>query len=145
MMNTYQKLTEARNLIDEVLSRNSRLLNQKRLPAEALAQKQKLFKGVVDSQEAFDVVHAINTLAMANTDVIQIFTRFTGRVREFSVYAHSANSAYQEGIRTPRLIDEHVYMDEENALEELLIIESKLTELIIEAREQAEAKAEVNA
>ncbi|EPJ1367636.1 hypothetical protein ACTEZJ_001520 [Vibrio fluvialis] len=143
MMNTYQKLTEARNLIDEVLSRHKWLSDRKHLPAEALAQKQKLFKGVVDSQEAFDVVHAINTLAMANTDVIHVFTRFAGHVREFSVYAHSANAVYQEGIRTPRLIDENVYMDKGNALEKLLIIESQLTELIIEAREQAEA--EVNA
>ncbi|EOG1939603.1 hypothetical protein ACK43E_004418 [Vibrio fluvialis] len=145
MMNTYQKLTESRNLIDEVLARHKGLLNLKHQPAEALAQKQKLFNGVVDSQGAFDVVHAINTLAMENTDVIHVFTRFAGHVREFSVYAHSANAAYQEGIREPRLIDENVYMDKGNALEKLLIIESQLTELIIEAREQAEAEAEANA
>ncbi|EPA8367001.1 hypothetical protein ACQ676_002511 [Vibrio fluvialis] len=99
----------------------------------------------IEQREIFDIVHAINVLAIANTDVIHVFTRFAGHVREFSVYAHSANAAYQEGIREPRLIDENVYMDKGNALEKLLIIESQLTELIIEAREQAEAKAEVNA
>lgn len=40
---------------------------------------------------------------------------------------------------------ECVYVDRKNALEQLLFIESQLTELIIEAREEAEAKAEVEA
>ncbi|MEK6215265.1 MAG: hypothetical protein N2B00_14400, partial [Vibrio fluvialis] len=93
MMNTYQKLTESRNLIDEVLARHKGLLNLKHQPAEALAQKQKLFNGVVDSQDAFDVVQASNTLAMENTEGIHVFPRFAGRVRAFSVSAQSADAA----------------------------------------------------
>ncbi|WP_240912453.1 hypothetical protein [Vibrio fluvialis] len=145
MMNTYQKLTESRNLIDEVLARHKGLLNLKHQPAEALAQKQKLFNGVVDSQGAFDVVHAIITLAMANTDVIHIFTDFMAHINEFQTSAQPVTQVYKQGIHQEYLLRERVNLGNTNAVEKLLAIESKLTELIIEAREQAEAKAEVSA
>lgn len=98
-----------------------------------------------EHREVYDVIHAINVLAMANTDVLHVFTYFSGHVNEFSIHAHPANATYQKGVHVPRLIDERIHLHKENPLEKLLSIESQLTELVIEAREQAEAKAEVEA
>lgn len=97
------------------------------------------------TREAFDIVHAINVLAMANTDVIHVFTSFSGHVSKFSVHANATDTCYQEGHPHIRLINENVWLDDEDVLEKLLSIESQLTELIIEAREDAEAKTEVGA
>ncbi|MBJ6954600.1 hypothetical protein, partial [Vibrio cholerae] len=41
-------------------------------------------------RDVYDIVHAINVLAMANTDVLHIFTRFAGHVNSVEVYALSA-------------------------------------------------------
>ncbi|WP_063344693.1 hypothetical protein [Vibrio jasicida] len=114
-------------------------------PAEALALKQKLFNGLNTKREVLDIVNAINALAIANTDVIHVFTSFSGHVSKFSVHANAADTCYQEGHSYIRLISENVWLDDEDVLEKLLSIESQLTELIIEAREEAEAKAEVEA
>ncbi|WP_281189440.1 hypothetical protein [Vibrio diabolicus] len=144
-MNTYEKLTEARNLINEALATNTNVgsIGHKELPAEALAQKQKLFSGVSTNPYVFDIINAINALAIANTDVIHVFTNFSGHVSKFSVHANATDTCYREGHPQIRLINESVWLDDEDVLEKLLYIESQLTELIIEAREAAEAKAEV--
>lgn len=97
------------------------------------------------TREVFDIVHAINVLAMANTDVMHIFTSFSGHVNKFSVYACAVDTCYQEGNGDFRLLNEYLWLDGEETLEKLLSIESQLTELIIEAREEAEAKAGVEA
>ncbi|MEZ8060485.1 hypothetical protein [Vibrio splendidus] len=100
----------------------------------------------VGKREIFDIVHAINVLAMANTDVIHIFTHFMGHVNTLEISANRAGTNYQEENRKePKLVREHLKLSREGALEKLLSIESQLTELIIEAREEAEAKAEVEA
>lgn len=90
-----------------------------------------------------DIVHAINVLAISNTDVLHVFTDFSGHVGKFNVYVHSVETAYKEGHQIIRLMSEEAWLDRADALEKLLSIESQLTELIIEAREKAEAKAEV--
>lgn len=87
-------------------------------------------------RDVYDIVHAINVLAMANTDVLHIFTRLSGRNRNFLVEVRS-NS---DELPHVKLLHEIVYFQFDNALERLLAIESQLTELIIEAREAAEAK-----
>ncbi|XAG86220.1 hypothetical protein MRM63_13595 [bacterium 19MO03SA05] len=92
-----------------------------------------------------DIVHAINVLAMANTDVLHVFISFLGHVNKLDVYANEATAKYQWGEKDQQVFDQSVYLDKEGALEKLLSIESQLTELIIEAREKAEAKAEVEA
>ncbi|MDN4696320.1 hypothetical protein QYZ44_21605 [Vibrio parahaemolyticus] len=143
-MNIHQKLTEARDLIDQVINRNVGSIGHTDLPAEVLAQKQKLFSGVGIDRAKFDIVNAINALAMANTDVLHVFTRFSGHVNEFHVRASSIDSEYI-AKRAEFFFNESVYLDEDDALENLLSIESQLTELVIEAREEAEAKAEVEA
>lgn len=143
-MNTYEKLTKARNLIDEALTANVGSIGNKSLPAEALAYKQKLLSGLNTDREVLDIVNAINALAIANTDVIHVFTEFSGHVRQLQVYVNQASTDYQSHDRK-KLMYECVYVDRKNALEQLLFIESQLTELIIEAREEAEAKAEVEA
>ncbi|EGR4442204.1 TPA: hypothetical protein AB5C29_001009 [Vibrio cholerae] len=89
-------------------------------------------------RDVYDIVHAINVLAMANTDVLHIFTRFAGHVNSVEVYALSAETIYSDGHPQERLLSERVRLDEDNALESLLAIESQLTELIIEAREAEE-------
>ncbi|MEZ9698927.1 hypothetical protein AB4455_05545 [Vibrio sp. 10N.261.46.E12] len=93
-------------------------------------------------REAFDIVHAINVLAMANTDVIQVIACFSGNINEFFVNAFDAPDDLGEYVEIFR---KSVTLSDEDALEKLLAIESQLTELIIEAREEAEAKAEVEA
>ncbi|HFG2175872.1 TPA: hypothetical protein ACGF8G_003278 [Vibrio cholerae] len=90
-----------------------------------------------EHRDIHDIVHAINVLAMANTDVLHIFTRFAGHVNSVEVYALSAETIYSDGHPQERLLSERVRLDEDNALESLLAIESQLTELIIEAREAA--------
>ncbi|MGI2873807.1 hypothetical protein ACRTC7_18835 [Vibrio fluvialis] len=98
----------------------------------------------IEQREIFDIVHAINVLAMANTDVLHVFSRFSGHVNEFHMRVCSTDSDYIDS-RPECIFNESIYLEQEDALEKLLSIESQLTELIIEAREQAEAKAEVNA
>lgn len=97
----------------------------------------------INNREVFDIVHAINVLAISNTDVLHVFTDFSGHVGKFNVYVHSVETAYKEGHQIIRLMSEEAWLDRADALEKLLSIESQLTELIIEAREKAEAKAEV--
>ncbi|EAP92951.1 hypothetical protein [Vibrio splendidus] len=115
-------------------------------PAEALALKQKLMSGLNADREVFDIVHAINVLAMAHADVIHIFTRYSAHVNRLSVDVEPLTTNYYScnGKREKLLMDD-VRIDEEDALEQLLSIESKLTELIIEAREEAETNVEVEA
>ncbi len=88
-------------------------------------------------RDVYDIVHAINVLAMANTDVVFIFTQFSAHVQGFEVYAISPQAYYSHDAPYPRLINKTVYLHWDNALERLLAIESQLTELIIEAREAA--------
>ncbi|EKO3514165.1 hypothetical protein SKP08_002703 [Vibrio fluvialis] len=97
-------------------------------------------------REIFDVIHAINVLALSNTDVIQVFTDIDGNSPSFSVWVVDISTDWSNReSNKDRLLDETVYFRiGPKPLEKLLFIESQLTELIIEAREQAEAKAEVN-
>jgi len=111
-------------------------------PAEALALKQKLMSGLKADGEVFDIVQAINVLAMANADVIHIFTRYSAHVNRFFVSVEPSIADYSSKTRE-HLYDIGVSLDEQGALEQLLIVESKRTELIIEAREEAEANVEV--
>ncbi len=96
--------------------------------AEKLATFAEDMAASMRSRDVYDIVHAINVLAMANTDVLFIYTNFA---------AHT--NSLQVEVR--HLLNKTVYLDWDNALESLLAIESQLTELIIEAREDAEAKA----
>lgn len=113
-------------------------------PAEALALKQKLMSGLNADREVFDIVHAINVLAMANADVIHIFTRYSAHVNCLFVNVEPMDADYSS-VKRKYLYAADVEIDKEDALEQLLSIESKLTELIIEAREEAETNVEVEA
>ncbi|EOH4103214.1 hypothetical protein ACL7BL_004370 [Vibrio vulnificus] len=95
----------------------------------------------VKSRDVFDIVHAINVLDMANTDVLFIFTQFSAHTRAFDAYVQQPESLLKSEPPYPRVFLKTVYLDWDNALERLLSIESQLTELIIEAREAAETKA----
>lgn len=97
----------------------------------------------IKNREIFDIVHAINVLAMANTDVLHVFVCFLGHVNKLEVNANDVTSKYQWGETDISVFRQSVYLHKEGALETLLSIESQLTELIIEAREKSEAKAEV--
>ncbi|EJN6711923.1 hypothetical protein [Vibrio vulnificus] len=92
-----------------------------------------------EPRDIHDIVHAINVLAMTNTDVLHVFVRFSGHVNELHVRACAIESEYI-GSRPEYFFNESVYLEKEDALELLLLIESQLTELIIEAREAAETK-----
>ncbi len=91
-----------------------------------------------EHREVYDIVNAINVLAMANTDVISIYVFFSGEKNGFDVRAQHLNNLVPG---ESYLLNDFVILGSESALEELLSIESKLTELIIEAREQDEVKA----
>ncbi|RNE70848.1 hypothetical protein [Vibrio cholerae] len=137
-------LGSARNDLKELAElkkQSSELLNECLQLAE-LGPKSK-FKQICEPDSAlknrdiYDIVHAINVLAMANTDVLHIFTHFSGHVNELEVQAMSAETVYKDGHPQVRLLSEQVWLGRDNALERLLAIESQLTELIIEAREAA--------
>ncbi|KJY79112.1 hypothetical protein [Vibrio nigripulchritudo] len=99
----------------------------------------------IKQREVFDIVHAINVLAMANTDVIHIFVHFSAHINSVAVFVHATGHDYKSGDKSQRLLDKKVWLSHDYALKRLLSIESQLTELIIEAREEAEANAEVEA
>ncbi len=92
-------------------------------------------------RDVHDIVHAINVLAMANTDVLHVFTYFMAHTNEVTVFVNPSNTVYEDGHKEVRLLNENVYLGKDDTLEKLLAIESQLTELIIEAREAAETKA----
>ncbi|MGR3028663.1 hypothetical protein [Vibrio vulnificus] len=112
--------------------------------AEQIADNARCVLEAIEKRDVYDIVHAINVLAMANTDVLHVFVRFLGYVNELHVRACAIESEYIVS-RPEYFFNESVYLEQEDALELLLLIESQLTELIIEAREEAEAKAEVEA
>ncbi|ENM5790784.1 hypothetical protein V4V45_002652 [Vibrio mimicus] len=113
-------------------------VNQQEGEAEKVATFAEDMAARMRIRDVYDIVHAINVLAMANTDVLHIFTRFAGHVNSVEVYALSAETIYSDGYLQERLLSERVRLDEDNPLESLLAIESQLTELIIEAREAAD-------
>ncbi|ENM8343999.1 hypothetical protein AB8208_000110 [Vibrio cholerae] len=113
-------------------------VNQQEGEAEKVANFAEDMAASIRIRDVYDIVHAINVLAMANTDVLHIFTRFAGHVNSVEVYALSAETIYSDGYPQERLLSERVRLDEDNPLESLLAIESELTELIIEAREAAD-------
>ncbi|EKF6711456.1 hypothetical protein OZ382_001502 [Vibrio cholerae] len=113
-------------------------VNQQEGEAEKVANFAEDMAASIRIRDVYDIVHAINVLAMANTDVLHIFTRFAGHVNSVEVYALSAETIYSDGYPQERLLSERVRLDEDNSLESLLAIESQLTELIIEAREAAD-------
>ncbi|EPP23510.1 hypothetical protein L910_4071 [Vibrio fluvialis PG41] len=134
--------TEEQELLDKLKNTSPRFQ-----PVFINGRLNSLVESRVESKEkrdVYDVIHAINVLAMANTDVLHVFSRFSGHVNEFYVRVCSTDSDYIDS-RPECIFNESIYLEQEDALEKLLSIESQLTELIIEAREQAEAKAEVNA
>lgn len=98
-----------------------------------------------ETRDIYDVIHAINVLAMSNTDVIHVFTDFDGNSKSFRAWAVDISTKWDTDGSHERLLNEYVYVNHDKALKGLLSIESQLTELIIEAREAAEAKAEVGA
>ena len=95
------------------------------------------------TREVFDIVHAINVLAVTNNDVVHIFVNYDARINCLAVFAFSPKHDYENGDNSERLLDKNVWLSHDYALKRLLAIETQLTELIIEAREQAEAKVEV--
>ncbi|PJC85325.1 hypothetical protein CSW98_15980 [Vibrio sp. HA2012] len=106
--------------------------------------------GYVESpkeRDVYDVIHAINVLALSNADVIQVFVDIDGNAKVVSVWAVDISTDWSDKEASKeRLLSEMIYLRHEpNPLEKLILIESQLTDLIIEAREQAEAKAEVEA
>lgn len=116
---------------------------------EAMADFAEDMVTTLKQREIFDVIHAINVLALSNGDVIQVFIDIDGNVQTVRVWAVDISTDWSDKeSKKDRLLSETVCLKrkhEPNPLEKLLFIESQLTELIIEAREQAEAKAEVEA
>lgn len=94
-----------------------------------------------EARDIHDIVHAINVLAMANTDVLHVFVSFFGHVSKLDIYANAASARYIWGEEDKPVFSQSVYLGKDDTLEKLLSIESQLTELIIEAREAAETKA----
>lgn len=109
--------------------------------AESMAGMSEKVSNAFHNRDVYDIVHAINVLAMANTDVLHVFTYFMAHTNEVTVFVNPSNTVYEDGHKEVRLLNENVYLGKDDTLEKLLSIESQLTELIIEAREAAETKA----
>ncbi|SHO57861.1 hypothetical protein [Vibrio quintilis] len=88
---------------------------------------------VISNRDVFDIVHSINVLAMQNTDLLDIYTRFNPVAKEFEVRAFADTVTHKEAM---------VYFQaipiSDDALPKLLEAESDLTEIIIAAREAAQ-------
>ncbi len=95
----------------------------------------------VEHREVYDIVNAINVLAIANTDIVHVFTEFSPHINQFCVNVYGVSQDYISNPCAKPLLQDLVFLADNEALEKLLSIESKLTELIIGAREEAEAKA----
>jgi hypothetical protein len=109
-----------------------------------------LCHGVVESRveskkkrDVFDVIHSINELAMLNTHLIHVTTVFVAGIDSFEVMAYVITDEAE--IDPPYLMKELVGIYKDGSLEKLLSVESQLSEIIINIREEAEAKAEVDA
>ncbi|MEJ3672416.1 hypothetical protein WFH35_09290 [Vibrio vulnificus] len=109
--------------------------------AQQIADNARCVLEAIEKRDVYDIVHAINALAMENTDVLHVFTYFMAHTNEVTVLVNPSNTVYEEGHKEVRLLNENVYLGKDDTLEKLLSIESQLTELIIEAREAAETKA----
>ncbi|NOF88422.1 hypothetical protein [Vibrio cholerae] len=109
-------------------------VNQQEGEAEKVANFAEDMAASMRIRDVYDIVHAINVLAMANADVVDVNTAFFSESRVFCVRFFTKNESKP-------LYTEEVNLGCDNALQELLAIESQLTELIIEAREAAEARA----
>lgn len=94
-------------------------------------------------RDVFDVIHSINELAMLNTHLIHVTTVFVAGIDSFEVMAYVITDEAE--IDPPYLMKELVGIYKDGSLEKLLSVESQLSEIIINIREQAEAKAEVRA
>ncbi len=119
--------------------------DQQENTAQQIADNARCVLEAIEKREVYDIVHAINVLAIANTDVIHVFTEFAPHANSFTVNVLEGTQHYNTGKKFTFLLQELVFLNDKKALESLLAIESQVTELIIEAREQAEAKAEVEA
>ncbi|ELC0724475.1 hypothetical protein RII71_002404 [Vibrio parahaemolyticus] len=113
--------------------------------AQQIADNARCVLEAIKKREVYDIVHAINVLAMSNTDVLHVFTELAPHANSFTVNVFEGTQHYNTGEKFTFLLQELVFLNDKKALESLLAIESQVTELIIEAREQAEAKAEVEA
>ncbi|MCY9805350.1 hypothetical protein OTK51_18155 [Vibrio scophthalmi] len=149
---------------DEIEQLKQSLKNIPSMPLE-FVPKEPVFAngrmiGLVDSsheriehREVYDIVNAINVLAMANTDILNIHTNFRGCGNLFVVRVRPLSAVSPEGDESSYLpviyLDEVSFVDgfyvgcpeEDCPIQRLLRIESEVTELIIEAREEAAAKA----
>lgn len=157
--NDLKELAELRRQSSELLSECLQLVElEKNCQFEPLFAKGQLwgfvelgpkskFKQICEPDSAlknrdiYDIVHAINVLAMANTEVLFIYTNFAAHTNSLQVEVLPPRASLESDAPYRRLLNKTVYLDWNNALERLLAIESQLTELIIEAREAAEAKA----
>ncbi|EPR6572491.1 hypothetical protein ACU74Q_001110 [Vibrio cholerae] len=116
-------------------------VNQQEGEAEKVANFAEDMAASMRIRDVYDIVHAINVLAMANTDVLFIYTTFAAHTNGLQVEVLPPKAYLESDTPYRRLLNKTVYLDWDNALESLLAIESQLTELIIEAREAAEVKA----
>lgn len=87
-------------------------------------------------REVVDVMNDINKLAVANTDVLHVFTRFSAHVNEFHVGVNqNVNKDYIQE-RADYSFCEGVYLDQDEPLEKLVAIEKELIELIAKAHSE---------
>ncbi|CAH8197273.1 hypothetical protein [Vibrio aestuarianus] len=111
------------------------------MTSENIKDEAQQISKAIANRDIYDVIHAINVLAMSNGDVLQLFTSFDGNTQSLRVWAVDVNTDWSAECSPKRLLNECVYLDHEFALKELLYVESQLTELVIEAREASETKA----
>ena len=162
-----EALSESRELLDKTIRFNDQAnINQRRIALAVSSLLPKSLRNdfnlneadientatvsrdnveVIKKREMLDILHAINVLAVTNSDVIHIFVHYSAHINCVAVFAHAPEHDYESGDNSQRLIDKQAWLNHDGALKRLLSIESQLTELIIEAREEAEAKAEVEA
>ncbi|MEZ9516569.1 hypothetical protein AB4240_17315 [Vibrio splendidus] len=148
-------LKKARQLHDSTLSQQRKLafalsstlpknvgtIGHADLPPEALTSKSRQLVDAIANRDLMDVINTIMNMAIVNKDIILTSVDYAASVDCVCVRASSLKPE-EDGLA----VNENIFLQSDNALTELLAIEDKLIDLVVEAREEAEAKkAEVAA
>ncbi len=119
---------------------------------EALEDEAQNILDQISKRQESDVINTLVNLALANRDVLEISVEISPHSSMVHVDVVKLGDMRKHQYKNvPRLLNENVWLNESNyeegvtVLDTLLKLEDKLIDVIAEAREEAEVKAEVEA
>ncbi|MFT6986906.1 MAG: hypothetical protein ACJAT7_002756 [Psychromonas sp.] len=113
---------------DESIVRN---LNKARHFAD---KAQRILTKNEDAHSVCNMVNAIMSLAVLNSELLHIHTRYSPHVKTLDVRVQPADTDYEN----PAVVfKEHIYLDKPKSLEQLKNLEDLLIELVADAKDLA--------